>query len=195
MVDFISIGLSCWQLILGVELCCPYHHLEILGKLLSIFIGGNRGEQLRFVFFLSPFEVGVNFFFRWQHHAYPLWAIHREGCILVLGEHFREIAWPCIGLGVGAWLSAHLVIPIFYFKMFWPTWCAQDKPPSFVGPWFISLHMWPMFKPQGFILSLHSWWGEDDVTDAIWDVIPSIVKDIGFQVANEQTHILPQPTL
>lgn len=31
--------------------------------ILSVFIGGNRGEQLRFIFFLSPFEIGVDFFF------------------------------------------------------------------------------------------------------------------------------------
>ncbi len=30
--------------------------------------------------------------------------------------------------------------------------------------------------------------------DDVWDAIASIAKDVGFHVANEQTHILPQPT-
>jgi hypothetical protein len=90
---------------LGVGLYCPYHQLEILGKLLFIFIGSNRGKQLRFIFFKSPFET-LDSFFHCTHG--------------------------------GEKMMSH---------------------------------------------------------DVVWDAIASIANDVGFHVANEQTHIFSQPTL
>ncbi len=38
---------------------CPYHHLEILGRLLFILIGDDKGEQFKFALIPNPLEVGA----------------------------------------------------------------------------------------------------------------------------------------
>jgi len=41
---------------------CPYHHLEILGKLSFILIGGDKGGQFKFALIPNPLEVGAKAF-------------------------------------------------------------------------------------------------------------------------------------
>jgi hypothetical protein len=65
-----------------------------------------------------------------------------------------------------AWLSTHPIILFFLFglKHFSLRNAHQVGPPPCIGPWLVTLHLWPSFKPhEASFFSLHSWWGEDNI--------------------------------
>jgi hypothetical protein len=54
------------------------------------------------------------------------------------------------------------------------------------------LSLWPTSKSNGDSFFHYSHGGEQITShDAIWDVLPFIVKDVRFHVSHEQIHIFP----
>jgi hypothetical protein len=104
----------------------------------------------------------------------------------------------CASPNLGAWISIYLVIP--WFKMAsnilsstlntrlglpHPTtrgisWCICGQP---IDPTRIHLlHC----DHGGKCIATH---------DAVWNYFTSIIRDVGFHVLHQQTHVLPTPSL
>lgn len=104
----------------------------------------------------------------------PLWTTCREGCTSISKKHFKVIAQPflfqhpfwlvlgftsCIFEFLCRVKNGHLVVYphnhhffLFGFECFLLCEVHHVGPPPFVGPWLVTLHFWPTFRPQGIHL-------------------------------------------
>ncbi len=104
--------------------------------------------------------------------------------------------WSCMGLGVGAWLFAHLLIPSFHLALdfFSSTLCTRlglPHPSTFKLINYICGQ--PLNLGRTHLLH-HSHGGEQIAShDIIQNVFISITINLGFHVLHEQIHVLYQP--
>ncbi len=103
----------------------------------------------------------------------------------------------CIGSGVGIWLSTHLVIPFSHLASNIFSFMIHTKL-GLLHLLQLSLSHYiygQLLDPMGIHLFHCVHGGVRMVShDAMWDAFTSIMKDICFHVACEQTHILLLPT-
>ncbi len=89
--------------------CHPYHRFKIFGRFLSILIGGDSGEQFRFILISSPLEVGIVTFFYissvvctpFEQLAKMVWISFRitfqRDCMTI---HFQHPLWLAFGFAL-----------------------------------------------------------------------------------------------
>jgi hypothetical protein len=104
----------------------------------------------------------------------------------------------CVGLGVGAWLFAHLVVPPFHLASNIFSFALHTK----LGlPHFLALEVTHCICGQplnhvGTHFFCCSKGGEQTPShNVVWNAFTSIVKGVGFYVSHEQTHVLLLPSL
>jgi hypothetical protein len=87
-------------------------------------------------------------------------------------------------VGVGAWLSTHLMILFFLvgFRHFLHYIAHLVGPSPSFNPWFVTLHLCPTFGPYGDSTFHYA-------HDVVSDAFAFIAKDARFHVLHEQTHV------
>jgi hypothetical protein len=104
----------------------------------------------------------------------------------------------CAGPGVAAWLFVLLVIPCFYLpsNVFSSTLSIKLNLPHPLTLGLTHYVCGEPLDPLGIHLLRCAHGGEKTTShDVVRDAFASIVKDAGFHVLWEQTHILPLPFL
>ncbi len=142
-----------------------------------------------------------------------------EGIKLVLGEHFKDrlhdhsfsniifymtfdshcaCLRSCVGTGMGAWLFACLVIPFFHLASNAFSFALRIR----VGlphPLAIKVTHCICGRPLDHGKTHFFRWshvGERVASrNMVWNAFVSIVRDMGFRVLHEQTHVLPPLSL
>jgi hypothetical protein len=74
----------------------------------------------------------------------------------------------------------------------------QVGPPPSVRSWGDPLHLWLAFRfNKDPFFWVFPWGGGGQMAshDVVQDAFTSIMRDVGFHVSHEQTHVLPPPSL
>jgi len=185
----------------------------------SILIRGYGCEQFGFALLPNALEVVLGAFSPNNYNMFtPVWAACKEGNKSTLGSYFKKIARPfffqylfnmsfdshqarlrsCARSNSKTLLCAHPVIPCFHLPSnIFPSMLDIKlglPHPLVLGPTHCIFSQ--LLNPMGihFFCCAH---GGEKITsyDVIRDVFASIVKNVGFHVLREQTHILPFSSL